>query len=105
MDEKAMAVALRAVSRGLADLAAVLDGNSPNQDQGHRRLELMKRFDVPPSEGLTRAQASQALSENGYSPRSFGGWVRRGWIVREGDRRYLTEKGREFIAAQAAKSS
>jgi hypothetical protein len=38
----------------------------------------MKRFNVPPSEGLDREEASQAFTENGYNPRSFGGWVRRG---------------------------
>jgi hypothetical protein len=60
----------------------------------------MKRFDVPAGEGLDREQASRAFTENGYNPRSFGGWVRRGWITRDGDRRYLTGKGRQWVADQ-----
>jgi hypothetical protein len=99
MNEKAMAAALRQVSRGLAEMAAVLDGNILGEDL-HRRLAVMKRFDVPAGNGLTRAQASLAFSENGYNPKSFGGWVRRGWISREDDRRFLTDKGRQWIAEQ-----
>jgi hypothetical protein len=49
---------------------------------------------VPPDRGLDREEASYAFRENGYEPRSFGGWVRRGLIGRVGDRRYLSDKGR-----------
>ena len=78
------------------DLAADLHGTESLE----RRLAVMRRFNVDPSEGLDREEASQAFTENGYNPRSFGGWVRRGWIARDGDRRYLTDKGRQWIVEQ-----
>ena len=63
----------------------------------------MKCFDVPASQGLDREQASKAFRENGYKPRSFGGWVRRGLIERDGDRRYLTPRGRDVLADLSAR--
>ena len=65
-------------------------------------LAAMRRFDVPAAEGLSREEASRAISEQGCSPRLFGGWVKRGLIARDGDRRYLTDKGRQWIADQEA---
>jgi hypothetical protein len=103
MNEKAMAAAIRQVARGLAEMAAVLDGNVPGDDRTNRRIALMRRFDVSPDEGLDRKEASQVFRENGYNPRSFGGWVRRGLIERTDDRRYLTIKGRELLAELAAR--
>jgi hypothetical protein len=100
MNERMMAAALRQVIAGLTEAVAVLEGEVPGPERDHRRLELMKRFDVPASEGLSREEASQAFKECGYLPRSFGGWVRRGWITRDGDRRYLTDRGRAWIAEQ-----
>jgi hypothetical protein len=55
----------------------------------------MRRFDVPPGQGLTRQEASAAFRENGLDPRSSGSWAMRGWITREDDRRYITAKGKE----------
>lgn len=105
MDEKALAVALRHVAKGLTEMAAVLDGDVPGADRTHRRVELMRRFDVPPERGLDREEASAAFSQNGYNPRSFGGWVRRGLIQRDDDRRYLTGKGRALLAELSADMS
>jgi hypothetical protein len=105
MDEKALAVALRQVAKGLTEMAAVLDGNVPGADRTHRRAALMRCFDVPPERGLDREEASAAFSQNGYNPRSFGGWVRRGLIKRDGDRRYLTDEGRALLAELAADMS
>ena len=48
MDEKALAVALRQVVKGLTEMAAVLDGDVPGADRTHRRVALMRSFDVPP---------------------------------------------------------
>jgi hypothetical protein len=59
-------------------------------------------FDVPPDRGLDREEASYAFRENGYEPRSFGGWVRRGLIERAGDRRYLPDKGRARLQELAS---
>jgi hypothetical protein len=102
MDEKAMAVALRQVAKGLAEMASVLDGDVPGMERTARRITLMKCFDVPASQGLDREQASKAFKENGYNPRSFGGWVRRGLITRVDDRRYLTPKGHDLLTQLSA---
>lgn len=102
MDEKAMAVALRQVAKGLAEMASVLDGDVPGMERTTRRIELMKCFDVPASQGLDREQASKAFKENGYNPRSFGGWVRRGLITRVDDRRYLTPEGHNLLTQLSA---
>ena len=105
MDEKALAVALRQVAKGLTEMAAVLDGDVPGADRTHRRVALMRCFDVPPERGLDREEASAAFSQNGYNPRSFGGWVRRGLIKRDDDRRYLTGEGRALLAELSADMS
>jgi hypothetical protein len=76
------------------------EGQLPGDEDPERLLAAMRRFAVPAHQGLNREQASQAFTENGYDPRSFGGWVRRGWIARDGDRRYLTEKGRQWVEEQ-----
>jgi hypothetical protein len=103
MDEKALAAALRQIAKGLTEAAAVLDGDVPGMERTFRRIALMQRFDVPPEEGLDREEASKAFRENGYKPRSFGGWVRRGLIERDGDRRYLTPHGRDVLADLSAR--
>jgi hypothetical protein len=97
-----MAVALRQVAKGLTEMASVLDGDVPGMERTTRRIALMKRFDVPANQGLDREQASKVFKENGYNPRSFGGWVRRGLITRVGDRRYLTDKGRTLLGELSA---
>jgi len=102
MNEKALAAAYRQIGRAYAEAARVLDGDVPGTERTDRRLAVMKRFDVPASQGLSREEASRAFRDNGYSPQSFGGWVRRGWIVRDGDRRFLTARGRAWIAEQEA---
>jgi hypothetical protein len=60
----------------------------------------MRRFDVPPEQGLTREEASAAFRENGLDPRSSGFWAMHGWITRDSDRRYMTAKGKEWLARQ-----
>lgn len=97
-----MAVAVRQVAKGLVEIASVLDGDVPGMERTTRRIALMKCFDVPASQGLDREQASKAFKENGYNPRSFGGWVRRGLITRVDDRRYLTPKGHELLTELSA---
>src|ERR1022692_410021 len=83
-----------------SSVSSAPEGEPPGAGDTGRRLAVMKRFDVPAGKGLDREQASRAFTENGYNPRSFGGWVRRGWITRDGDRRYLTGKGRQWVADQ-----
>ena len=62
-----------------------------------REIAAMKEFDVPMSQGLARAQASEALKRHGIDPRAFGSWVRHGWVIRKGDKRYLSPKGRQWL--------
>jgi hypothetical protein len=105
MDERALAAAYRQVIKGLSEVVAVLEGNVPSDDRTDRRIALMQCFDVPADRGLDREEASYAFRQNGYEPRSFGGWVRRGLIERTGDRRYLSDKGRARLAELASQRS
>ena len=52
--------------------------------------------------GLTRVEASAAFRENGLDPRSSGSWAMHGYITRAGDRRYITAKGKEWLARHDA---
>ena len=99
MDEIEMAAALRKIAGGLADLAGALEGGG---DEDSKKASALARFGVPPEDGLTRAQASAALRENGLSPRLFGFWVRTGLVAREDDRRWLTAKGQEWLSQHQA---
>ena len=70
-----------------------------------REIAVCKRFDVPPEKGLNREEASQAFSDNGINPRACGSWVKHGWIIREGDRRWLSDKGRVWMRDQTSATS
>ena len=70
-----------------------------------REIAVCKRFDVPPEKGLNREEASHAFSDNGINPRACGSWVKHGWIIREGDRRWLSDKGRVWVRDQTAATS
>ncbi len=100
MNETEMAAALRRIAGGLADLAGALEDSGGDQDS--RKAAALARFGVAPEDGLTRAQASAALRENGLSPRLFGFWVRTGLVAREDDRRWLTAKGQEWVSQHQA---
>jgi hypothetical protein len=67
-----------------------------------REIAVCKRFDVAPENGLNREEASRAFSDNGISPRACGSWTQHGWIIREGDRRWLSDKGRDWVRYQLA---
>src|SRR5262249_42547992 len=62
------------------------------QTQIEREIAVCKRFDVPPDKGLNREEASRAFSDNGIDPRACGSWIQHGWIIREDDRRWLSDK-------------
>jgi hypothetical protein len=86
--------ALRKIRDGYTDLIIARQyGHSPRpkvDEEGALRC-----FDVPPAEGLNRAQASKVMLDHGYAKGSrFATFVRQGWVARDGDRRYLTELGR-----------
>jgi hypothetical protein len=70
-----------------------------------REVAVCKRFDVSPEKGLNREEASQAFSDNGINPRACGSWTQHGWIIREGDRRWLSDKGRAWIRDQTTATS
>jgi hypothetical protein len=67
-----------------------------------RWVAAMRRFDVPPGQGLTREEASAAFRENGLDPRSSGSWAMHGYIARDGDRRYITTKGKKWLVRHDA---
>ena len=67
-------------------------------DQMARWVAAMRCFDVPPEQGLTREEASAAFRDKGLDPRSSGSWAMHGYITRDGDRRYITKRGKEWLA-------
>jgi hypothetical protein len=98
-DRKAIAAGLRQVSRSIAELAALLDGSVPSDDLYERQAAALREFDVPPERGLSRAEASAAFKKHGLDPRSSGSWIQGRYLTREGDRRWLAPKGREWMQA------
>jgi hypothetical protein len=80
-----------------------LPGDEPTRIE--REIAVCKRFDVPPEKGLNREEASRAFSDNGISPRACGSWTQHGWIIREGDRRWLSDKGRVWMRDQTSATS
>jgi hypothetical protein len=96
-DRKAIAAGLRQVSRSIAELAALLDGNVPGDDLQERQAAALREFDVPPDRGLSRAEASAAFKKHGLDPRSSGSWIQGRYLAREDDRRWLAPKGRKWI--------
>jgi hypothetical protein len=96
MDATALAAALRLVSKGFADAAAAIEDGGTG-DKIDREIAAMREFDVSTDQGLTRAQASEALKRHGIDPRAFGSWVRHGWVIRKDDKRYLSAKGRKWL--------
>jgi hypothetical protein len=106
MYNKELAAALRRAGEALTQAAAILDSLPADAKEGlsltERWIATLKRFDVTHEEGLSRAEASAAFRDNGLSPRAAGSWTRHGWIAREGDRRWLTDKGRRWIAKKEA---
>jgi TIR domain len=96
-----------AIERVLAG-ASGTEGDQPPAEQPtriEREIAVCKRFDVPPEKGLNREEASRAFSENGINPRACGSWIQHGWIIREGDRRWLSDKGRDWIRDQTTATS
>lgn len=102
-NSKAIAEALRQAARSLALAADLIDGNvAGTSDKQAREAAVLREFDVKPSAGLSRAQASAAFKRHGIDPRACGSWVQGGYIARQGDCRWLTEKGRDWADAHAA---
>ena len=94
----ALASGLRQIIRGLTMIAEALEGDG---DEVSRKAETFRRFDVRPAHGLSQAAASLACRENMISPKAVGAWISQGLVAREDDRRWLTDKGREWLAARS----
>lgn len=88
------------------DTAEVIELSEDEQPTRiEREIAVCMRFDVPPEEGLNREEASRAFSDNGINPRACGSWTQHGWISREGDRRWLSDKGRNWMRDQMTATS
>jgi hypothetical protein len=104
--EQGFASAAEHFGRYLAQLAA--DDRRKREDEAlppdlmARWVAAMRRFNVPRERGLTREEASAAFRENGLDPRSSGSWAMHGYIARDGDRRYITDKGKDWLARHEA---
>jgi len=80
----------------------LLDSNIPGaSDRVAREAAALYEFPMSPEQGLNRMQASAAFKKHGLNPRAFGSWVQGGYLAREGDRRWLTRKGREWADSHA----
>jgi hypothetical protein len=99
--DRALASGLRQVIRGLATIADALDSDGHGDDELSRKADAFRRFDVPPADGLSQTAASLACRENLISPKAVGAWISQGLVARAGDRRWLTDKGREWLAAHS----
>jgi hypothetical protein len=99
--EPAVAAAEDPLARMTATIGPVSPASpdpSSGNDLSARHAATLHEFDVPPEQGLSREQASAAFKEHGLDPRSFGFWVRSGHLAREGNRRWLTDKGRDWVS-------
>ena len=94
--------ATRKDAANTAEVAELSGDGQPTRVE--REIAICKRFDVPPEKGLNREEASRAFSDNGIDPRACGSWIQHGWIIREGDRRWLSGKGRDWARDQLAAS-
>lgn len=106
MDEQRFAAGVRKTISGLEDMLAALEATPPPNDEQptllERQIAVCQRFDVTPENGLNRRDASRAFSDNGISPRAAGSWTQHGWIIREGDRRWLSDMCRDWVRDQLA---
>jgi hypothetical protein len=91
----------QAAAAGIGPVPSANPGPSADSDLIARQAATLREFDVPPEQGLSRAQASAAFKKHGLDPRAFGFWVRGGYLAREGDRRWLTAKGREWADSKS----
>jgi TIR domain len=108
-DAARLVTVIERVLAGTSGTVNTAEVTEPSGDEQLTRIEreiaVCKRFDVPPEKGLNREEASQAFSDNGINPRACGSWTQHGWIIREGDRRWLSDKGRDWIRDQTTATS
>ncbi len=97
MDEQLGAAALRQIGHGFLALASSLgDPEQPSEED--RQLALMREWG---NRGLTRPEASALFRRYGFAPQAAGGWARGDWLTtRSDDRRYLTDRSRQWVADQ-----
>ena len=89
------------ITAGISPAPSANPAPSAGNDLTARQAAALHQFDVPPQQGLSRAQASAAFTKHGIDPRSFGSWVHRGYLAREENRRWLTDKGREWADSKS----
>lgn len=97
VDAMALGEVLRRISRDFADLADLVTGNlRGSDDMTSRQMAALREFPAVPAEGLSRGESAAVFRRHGLDSRSIGVFVKLGYLRREGDRRWLTAKGREF---------
>ena len=89
------------ITASIGPISSANPGPSAGNDPIARQAATLHEFDVPAEQGLSRAQASAAFKKHGLDPRSCGFWVRSGYLAREGNRRWLTDKGREWADSKS----
>ena len=98
MINNAALIALKRIRNGFNDLVIALEyEGTPSAVKDEAGA--LQCFDVPAQQGLSREEASRVMLAHGYGSGSrFATFVRQGWATRDGDRRYLTDKGRRHLA-------
>ena len=93
-----IAAALRQISRGFTALADAVAAGPEDISSDERYRRVISEWG---DRGLTREQASALFRKHGFSPQAAGGWARGEWIeTRADDRRYLTQRSHDWLAAQ-----
>lgn len=94
-----VAAALRQIARGFDALADAFSvRQQPGSTSEQRALAVLREWG---HRGLTRAEASALFRKHGFAPQTAGGWARGDWIrTTEDDRRHLTRRSQEWMAAQ-----
>ena len=107
MDRQQLIDGVRTVQQGLAQVLAAIESTGDGQDPSvgddpqareQREIAVLRAFDRPPGQGLTQEEASRAFRDNGFDPRTMGGWATQGRLVTRSDRRrYLTPAARDWL--------
>lgn len=89
------------VTVGISPAGPVNPSPSASSDLIARQAAMLYEFDIPSEQGLNRDLASTAFKKYGLDPRSLGVWVQGGYLAHEENRRWLTDKGRQWAYSKS----